>query len=241
VIGPATFSSKEACAEPSPQSTSTLQGASVPGSEKEPRSNTVAWPSSDLWLGGAVTVGGTFAIATTWTASESVSLAPSESATLTETLVLLGPSAKKQRKLPPVAVVWGEPETRLPLSPQLCAVTANVSSPGSDTVKVYVSVSPSLTWSLPERLTVGATLATETCFSATLLSAVGEPAGSSASRTCMATVGEAGPSAKRQSKLPPLPAASSCTPPWRLPPTPQFGNPALTVKPSSPGSETVNV
>jgi hypothetical protein len=136
VIAPAALSSKEACAELSPQSTSTFHGASAPGSENEPRVNTVAWPSSAFWFAGAVTVGVTFSIATTCTASESVSLAPSESATLTETLVLAGPSGKRQRKLPPDVVVSSEPSTRLPLSPQLFEATVNSSSPGSETVKL---------------------------------------------------------------------------------------------------------
>ncbi len=46
-------------AEPSPQSTSTLHGASAPGSENDPRENGVEVPSSAPWPAGPVTVGAT--------------------------------------------------------------------------------------------------------------------------------------------------------------------------------------
>ena len=57
------------------------------------------------WVAAGVTVGATFATSTTCTASESVSLAPSESVTLIATFVVAGPSGKVHSKLPPVAVV----------------------------------------------------------------------------------------------------------------------------------------
>src|SRR4051812_40825827 len=93
-------------AEPSPQSTSTDHGESGPGSSNEPRSKPFAWPSSEPWSAGAVTVGATLATATTCTDSESVPLRPSESATFILTLAVDGPSGNLQLKLPPVVVGW---------------------------------------------------------------------------------------------------------------------------------------
>src|SRR5437762_3846973 len=101
----------------SPQSTDTVQSASEPGSVKEPSPKECASPSSENWLAGGLTVGGTLAMATIWTASESVSLAPSESVTLMATVEELGPSGKLHWKLPPEAVVVGVP-TRVPCRPQ---------------------------------------------------------------------------------------------------------------------------
>src|SRR3954454_3263965 len=92
------------CVEPSPQSTSTLHGASGPGSVNEPRLMLVEAPSLAFWSAGAVTVGATLATSTTWTDSESVAEAPSESCTFILTCAVLGPSGKKHLKLPPCVV-----------------------------------------------------------------------------------------------------------------------------------------
>src|SRR5215210_32334 len=98
--------------EPSPQSTETSHGLSpAPSSEKEPSANECDSPSSEDWSAAAVTTGARFATSTTSTASESVPLAPSESATLIATLVVAGPSGKLQSKLPPDGVVTSEPVT----------------------------------------------------------------------------------------------------------------------------------
>src|SRR3954452_18672205 len=97
--------------ELSPQSTETAHGLSGPGSLKEPRVKACESPSSELWSAAALTVGSTLATSTIWIASESLSLAPSESVTRMATLVVLGPSGKKQSKLPPKAVVTSEPVT----------------------------------------------------------------------------------------------------------------------------------
>ena len=60
-------------------------------------------------VGRAVTAGATFATSTIATASELVSLAPSESVTLINTFVVAGPSGKVHSKLPPPAFVAIEP------------------------------------------------------------------------------------------------------------------------------------
>src|SRR5205809_4968541 len=109
---------KLVAAEPSPQSTVMVRGLAAPGSVKEPRAKECESPSSELWLAAAVTLGATFAIATTWTASEAVSLAPSESVTLMPRLVVFGPSGKLHWKDPPEAVVVGVP-TSVPWRPQV--------------------------------------------------------------------------------------------------------------------------
>ena len=59
------------CAEPSPQSTSTAQGLSGPGSVNEPRANVLAVPSVAVWLAAAVTVGATLA-AVAWNVADPV-------------------------------------------------------------------------------------------------------------------------------------------------------------------------
>src|SRR5689334_25168024 len=110
--------SKVVAAEPSPQATVTCHGLSAPGSVNEPRLNEWLSPSFDDWFAGAVTVGATFATSTTWTDSEAVSDAPSESVTLIATFVVTGPFAKKQSKLPPWPVVASEPATYWPPVPQ---------------------------------------------------------------------------------------------------------------------------
>ena len=97
--------------EPSPQSTETAHGLSEPGSLNEPRLNEWFSPSLDDWSAAAVTVGLTLATFTTCTDSEAVSEAPSESVTLIATLVVAGPSGKKQSKLPPPLLVLRVPET----------------------------------------------------------------------------------------------------------------------------------
>ena len=58
-------------------------------------------PSSRSGRRAAVTVGATLAMATTWTDSESVPEAPSESATFISTFAWTAPSGKKHWKLPP--------------------------------------------------------------------------------------------------------------------------------------------
>jgi hypothetical protein len=58
-------------------------------------------------------------MATTLTASDWTSLAPSSSVTLIVRYVSAGPSAKKHLKLPPVAVVASEPVTNSPFVPQV--------------------------------------------------------------------------------------------------------------------------
>src|SRR5213082_1994846 len=101
---PVVLTSKLVAKEPSPQSTVTCQGLSSPGSLKEPRAKLCEEPSLEDWSAGAVTLGGTFATCTTWTDSESVSEAPSESVTLILTSVCAGPFGKEQSKLPPAAL-----------------------------------------------------------------------------------------------------------------------------------------
>src|SRR5436190_11118053 len=103
---------------PSPQSTDTCHGLSLPGSVNEPRLKEWLEPSFELWSVAAATSGGTFATCTTWTDSEALSDPPSESVTLIFTSVLAGPSGKKQSKLPPVASVWSEFATYWPPVPQ---------------------------------------------------------------------------------------------------------------------------
>ena len=73
------------------------------------------------------TVGLTLAMATT-TTWLSVSDAPSESVTVAVTLVVAGPSAKKQSKLPtPVPALYvSEPETLAPLAPQAVVIVWRV-------------------------------------------------------------------------------------------------------------------
>ena len=61
-------------------------------------------PSFAFCGAAAVTTGATLAIATTWTFSESVSDAPSESRTFIFTLAVAGPSGNEHLKLPPVVV-----------------------------------------------------------------------------------------------------------------------------------------
>jgi hypothetical protein len=96
---------KLVCGELSPQSTSTVQAASLaPASVNDPRSIALEAPSSAACGAAAVTTGATFAIATIWTLSEPVPEAPSLSATFILTLAVLGPSGKEHWKLPPVAV-----------------------------------------------------------------------------------------------------------------------------------------
>src|SRR4051794_29235178 len=116
--------------ESSPQSTETVQSASEPGSVNEPRSKECDEPSFELWPLAAVTLGATFATSTTCTDSEALSEAPSESLTLILTLVVAGPSGKKQSKLPPFGTVESEPSTYWPPVPQsgyAGSLTENVS------------------------------------------------------------------------------------------------------------------
>src|SRR3954470_12144768 len=133
---------KVACDEPSPQSTSTAHGESGPGSVNEPSAKDVEAPSFAFWFAGAVTVGLTFATATICTDCEAASLAPSESRTWILTLAVDRPSAKKHWKLPPDAVRLSEPARKVPLFVAPAsqsgkpASTANVSWPGSVTVKL---------------------------------------------------------------------------------------------------------
>src|SRR4051794_286382 len=104
-MAPAVLVVKLACAELSPQSTSTVQSASLaPASVNDPRSMAVEPPSSAACGAAAVTTGATLAIATIWTDAESVPEAPSLSATFILTLAVLGPSGKEHLKLPPVVV-----------------------------------------------------------------------------------------------------------------------------------------
>src|SRR5215218_915462 len=149
-------------------------------------------------------VGATLVTSTTCTDSESVPLAPSESATFIFTFAVVGPSGKEQSKLPPVAVASYEPDTSVPLSVAAASQSgkpgdaAKVSSPGSATAKEYVCVDPSLTAAAPVTLTVGATLATVTVW---LSSAPVSPSESVADAD---TVELFGPSGNRQSNEPEL-------------------------------------
>src|SRR5439155_11300 len=126
---PVAESEKLVAAEPSPQSTETAHGLSGPGSEKEPRSKECDAPSFEDWFEAALTVGLTLATSTTCTASESVSLAPSESATLMCSSVGAGPFGKRQSKLPALFVC--ESLLLTPFVPQLVATELTVSRPGS--------------------------------------------------------------------------------------------------------------
>src|SRR3954447_9571441 len=103
----------------------------------------------------------TLATSTTCTDSESAAPAPSLSITCIFTLAVDGPSGKEQSKLPPVAVVWYEPATRVPLFVAPASQSGvppedmNVSWPGSVTVNVYLCVVPSSTLARPVTCTVG--------------------------------------------------------------------------------------
>src|ERR1051326_1316484 len=109
----------EVCEVLSPQSTSTVHGASfAPWSLNEPRSKLVEVPSSAVWFAGELTSGATLATVTIDTCWEFESLPPSLSATLIATLVVFGPSGNEHLKLPPVGVVDSEPSTYWPLLPQ---------------------------------------------------------------------------------------------------------------------------
>src|SRR5690349_7191013 len=103
-MAPAAGRSKVACAEPSPQSTSTCHGLSLaPASLNEPRSTLVGAPSFADWSAGAITTGAMLATLTIRTACEAASEAPSESVTLMATLVVCGPSGNRHWKEPPEA------------------------------------------------------------------------------------------------------------------------------------------
>jgi hypothetical protein len=89
-----------------------------------------------------VTVGRTLATSTTWTLSESLVVASSESCTFIFTLAVAGPFGKKHLKLPPGAVAVYDPATSVPLSLAFAsqsgkpADASNVSWPGSLIVNV---------------------------------------------------------------------------------------------------------
>src|SRR5215210_2152789 len=130
------------CEELSPQSTSTAQGESGPGSVNEPRLNDVEAPSLAVWFAAGVTVGLTLATATICTDCVLTSVAPSESRTWIFTFADDGPSVNRHWKLPPVAVRLSEPATNVPLFVAPAsqsgnpASTAKLSLPGSVTENV---------------------------------------------------------------------------------------------------------
>ena len=193
------------------------------------------WVEPSLALAEPVrlTVGPTLAIATVWLAV--LLSAPSLSSTWTETLLEAGPSGNEQTKLPaPVVVLNRAVPTWDPLRPQSVERRAKLSSPGSLVVKLYVWLVPSLTDRsfAPDRLTVGATLLTTT--TTTWLSVSDAP---SESVTVAVTLVVAGPSAKKQAKLPRPVAWTNVSEPETLAPfTPHA---VVTVWVSWPGSVTV--
>jgi hypothetical protein len=107
------------------------------------------------------------------------------------------------------------------------------SLPGSETVYVYVFVSPSFALSGPERTTVGTTFATVTVFVSALEGALSE------SFTWTETTELAGPSGNVQSKLPAPVELLKVAGALRLPFAPQLAVTRLNV--SCPGSLVVNV
>jgi hypothetical protein len=125
---PVTFEDELESPVPSPQSIETFQGASVPGSSKDPVVNGCEAPSSELCTVAALRLGATFETTTSCEAvapaSESLSVA------LADTDVAAGPSGKVHEKAPDVLVNDSEPNTAVPL-PHPVATEVTSSTPGS--------------------------------------------------------------------------------------------------------------